>query len=258
MSAQVTFPVSGMSCAGCQANVQRALDHSPGVERAAVNLLLHSALVSYDPALTSPERLVEAVRATGYGAELPAARPDLGKEEAERERAAVAEFRELRLKALVSLIIGVTMMGLAMLGVGAGRGSLAWASLLATVFVMSWAGRHFYVRAWRAFRHHAADMNTLIALGTGAAFLLSGFATVAPGVFVAAGLAPELYYEAVIIILALILLGNTLEARAKRQTSAALRALTRLQPDTARVLRDDQEPPLIARKGLEIELGAAP
>jgi Cu+-exporting ATPase len=241
MSAQLTFPVSGMSCAGCQASVQRALEQAPGVERAAVNLLLHSASVAYDPARTSPEQLIDLVRATGYGAELPVAHPDLGQEEAERERAAVAEFRELRLKALLSLVVGIVMMILSMTAADAGRGPLAWASLLATIFVMGWAGRHFYVRAWRAFRHHAADMNTLIALGTGAAFLLSAFATVAPGVFVASGLAPELYYEAVIIILALILLGNTLEARAKRQTSAALRALTRLQPDTARVLRGGQE-----------------
>jgi len=241
MSVQLTFPVSGMSCAGCQAHVQRALEHTPGVERAAVNLLLHSASVAYDPAKTSPERLIAAVRATGYGAELPVARADLGREEAEREQAAVAEFHELKVKALASLAIGIAVMALGMLGIGAGQPALAWVLLAVTAAVMGWAGRHFYVRAWNAFRHHAADMNTLIALGTGAAFLFSAFATVAPGVFVRRGMTPELYYEAVIIILALILLGNALEARAKRQTSAALRALTRLQPDTARVIRDGQE-----------------
>jgi len=244
---RVTFPVSGMTCAGCQAGVQRALERAPGVEQAAVNLLLHSASVAYDPAVTSPERLIEAVRATGYGAELPVARVDVGREEAERERAAIAEFREFRLKAGVSLAIGILVMALGMLGIGAGQRTAAWVLLAVTSFVMAWAGRHFYVRAWNAFRHHAADMNTLIALGTGAAFLFSAFATVAPGVFVGRGLAPGLYYEAVIIILALILLGNALDARAKRQTSAALRALTRLQPDTARVVREGQE--------LELPLG---
>jgi Cu+-exporting ATPase len=108
-----------------------------------------------------------------------------------------------------------------------------------TIAVMGWAGRHFYTRAWSAFRHHSADMNTLIAVGTGAAFLYSLIATVAPGFFIARGVAPDVYYEAVIIIIALILTGNAFEARAKRATSAALRALASLQPPTARVVRGE-------------------
>jgi Cu+-exporting ATPase len=113
--------------------------------------------------------------------------------------------------------------------------------LVLTLGVMLWAGRHFYTRAWAAFRHHSADMNTLIAVGTGAAFVYSVVATVAPGVFLSRGLAPDVYYEAVIFIIALILMGNAFEARAKRQTSTALRALADLQPKTARVLRRDGE-----------------
>ena len=106
---------------------------------------------------------------------------------------------------------------------------------------MAWAGRHFYVRAWSAFRHHSADMNTLIAVGTGAAFLYSALATVVPDFFLSHGVQPDVYYEAVVIIIALILTGNAFEARAKRRTSAALRALAQLQPKTARVIRDDHE-----------------
>jgi Cu+-exporting ATPase len=106
---------------------------------------------------------------------------------------------------------------------------------------MAWAGRHFYVRAWAAFRHHAADMNTLVAVGTGAAYLLSLAATVAPGFFLARGVAPDVYFEAVILITALVLVGNTLEARAKRQTTGALRRLVQLQPKRARVVRDGNE-----------------
>ncbi|MCW5785622.1 MAG: copper-translocating P-type ATPase, partial [Nitrospirales bacterium] len=113
--------------------------------------------------------------------------------------------------------------------------------LAMTVFVMTWAGRHFYTRAWAAFRHHSADMNTLVAVGTGAAFLFSLLATLAPEIFLSRGLAPELYYEAVIMIIALILTGNALESRAKRQTSAALRKLMTLQPRTARIIRDGLE-----------------
>ncbi|HEX6865299.1 MAG TPA: copper-translocating P-type ATPase, partial [Thermoanaerobaculia bacterium] len=113
--------------------------------------------------------------------------------------------------------------------------------LVLTVGIMAWAGRHFYSRAWSSFRHHSADMNTLIAVGTGAAFLYSVLATVVPGFFLRRGIQPDVYYEAVVIIIALILAGNALEARAKSRTSAALRGLIALQPKTARVLRGAEE-----------------
>jgi P-type Cu+ transporter len=121
------------------------------------------------------------------------------------------------------------------------RDAIAWSLLLATLGVMVWAGRHFYVRAWLALRHRSADMNTLIAIGTGSAFLYSVIATAFPTLFTNAGVAPDLYYEAVIIIIALILTGNAFEARAKRETTRALRALMQLQPQTARVERHGTE-----------------
>jgi len=115
---------------------------------------------------------------------------------------------------------------------------LSFALLAMTAAIMMWSGRTFYARAWTAFRHHAADMNTLIAVGTGAAFLFSLAATVAPSFFVTRGVAADTYYEAVIFIIALVLVGNALETRAKRQTAAALRGLANLQPQTARLERD--------------------
>jgi Cu+-exporting ATPase len=118
---------------------------------------------------------------------------------------------------------------------------LSYGLLIATIGTMGWAGRDFYTRAWASFRHHSADMNTLIAVGTGAAFLYSLIATVAPSFFTTHGVEPDVYYEAVVIIIALILTGNAFEARAKRQTATALRSLARLQPKTARVVRNDQE-----------------
>ncbi len=109
-----------------------------------------------------------------------------------------------------------------------------------TVFVMLWAGRHFYTRAWAAARHGTSDMNTLVALGTGAAFLYSLIATFAPGLFLSRGVSPDVYYEAVLFIIALILVGNAFEARAKKETSRALRQMVKLQPDRARVVRDEE------------------
>ncbi len=119
--------------------------------------------------------------------------------------------------------------------------TLKYALLLLTVAVVAWAGRQFYTRAWMAFRHRVADMNTLIAVGTGAAFLYSVSATVAPGFFVRNGVAPEVYYEAVAMIVALVLAGNALESRARGKTSEALKKMLQLQPAQARVIRDGVE-----------------
>jgi Cu+-exporting ATPase len=271
--ARVAIQVSGMTCAACQARVQKTLSASPGVLDANVNLMTAEASVSYDPALVSPEALAAQVRSTGYGAALSRDGADAL---AEQDAARAREFRELRAKALVALGAGAVAMIASMplmavhahLGLGAPADpfmrwsmrvlnpplslSLPWlyavppwaltVGLLAlTTAVMAWAGRHFYTRAWAAFRHHSADMNTLIAVGTGAAYVLSLVATVAPGFFVARGVPPDVYYEAVVLIIALILVGNMLEARAKRQTSTALRGLMQLQPRTARLVRDDVE-----------------
>jgi Cu+-exporting ATPase len=274
----IRIPVSGMTCAACQARVQRTLQKQPGVADASVNLMMHSATVTYDPDSVAPERLVEAIRDTGYGAELADPAQTAFDEQAARDRAAEAEFRELRRKAIVSGVAGVIAMIVSMplmshfAAMVHGRGgatdpfmrwsmrvldpavhatlpwlyavpgqTMAWLLMIATLGVMLWAGRHFYTRAWAAFRHHSADMNTLIAVGTGAAFLYSVVATVAPTFFSSRGVAPDVYYEAVIIITALILTGNAFEARAKKQTASALRALASLQPKTARVVRDGVE-----------------
>lgn len=242
-SLRVNIPVSGMTCAGCQATVQKRLEREPGVANAAVNLMLRNADVTYDPAAVSPTRLVEAIRESGYGAELPAENTTAFEEQENRDRAVDAEYRELRQKAIASAIVGAVAMLLPMLGVESALGmqTFRYILLVATTGVILFAGRHFYTRAWASFRHHAADMNTLIAIGTGAAFLYSAVATVAPALFTARGLAPDVYFEAVIVIIALILTGNSFDARAKRSTSAALRNLARLQPKTARVVRGSAE-----------------
>jgi Cu+-exporting ATPase len=237
---KITIPVGGMTCAACQAGVQKALQRRPGVVDASVNLMTGSAAVTYDPAMTRPEELVEAIRETGYEAELPPAGPagaagrTAFEEQEVRDRAQEEEFRELRRRALASGAVGLIAMFLPM---------PLMMTLMAPVSlaVMVWAGRHFYVRAWKSFRHHSADMNTLIAVGTGAAFLYSVLATAMPGFFLRRGLQPDVYYEAVVMIIALILAGNALEARAKSRTSAALRGLIALWPKTARVLRANSE-----------------
>jgi Cu+-exporting ATPase len=275
----VTLPVKGMTCAGCQAHVQKALATEAGVQTAAVNLVTESARVSYDPSMTSPARLVSAVKASGYRSELPA--PVTGRTisqdflDQDRERATA--YRAIRVKAIATLVAGAAAMLLSMplmIDAAARSGMVSTADpimhwlmdvfgarladwlpwlfalppalisyglLVMTFAVMAWAGRDFYTSAWNAFRHHAANMNTLIAVGTGAAFLYSVVATTAPSVFTSQHLAPDVYYETVIIITAFVLLGKVLEARATRQTAAALHGLIALQPPTARLLREGQE-----------------
>ncbi|HWH52076.1 MAG TPA: HAD-IC family P-type ATPase, partial [Gemmatimonadaceae bacterium] len=243
----VTIPVTGMTCAACQARVQRALTRAPGVGAASVNLMTNSARVSYDASLTSPDQLVAAIRDTGYGADLPAPDRSALEEEAAQDAARAHDVSDLRNKAIVAFVVGLAGMGVTMLffepvftPTSSAPGSW-WIMLVAAVVVMAWAGRDFYLRAARAARHGSADMNTLISVGTGAAFVFSLVATVDPGAFVRNGVTPHVYYEAITLIIAFILAGRALEARAKRQTSRALHGLAALQPATARLLAGGTE-----------------
>jgi Cu+-exporting ATPase len=228
MTETVQIHVGGMSCAACQAHVRRALEQTPGVNEAVVNLMTAEACVAFDPAVTRPETLVEAIRETGYDAEVE-------KPSQDRELAQSAEARDLALKAIVSLALGVIAMAVSMTAMH--RAPVRYLLLAITIFVMTWAGRRIYIGAWSAARHGSADMNTLVALGTMAAFLYSAAATFAPGFFQV----NDVYYESAVWILAFVLSGRALEARAKRQTTSALRELIQLQPATARVLRNGEE-----------------
>jgi Cu+-exporting ATPase len=265
---RITIPITGMSCGACQAHVQKALQSQPGVADVAVNLMTREATIDYDPAAVTPQGLVEAVRATGYGAELAATE----EEPADRDESRDHEYRSLRRRAVVSLVTGVAAMILSVPLMAGHTGptadplmrwmsdammpvleralpwlfridhqNLSYTLLGLAVFVMAWAGRQFYVRGWAAVRRRNADMNLLIAVGTGAAFLFSAAATLDPIFFVSRGVSPDVYYEAVILIIALMLIGKTLEARATARTGAALRRLIALQPPTARVIRGGEE-----------------
>ncbi|HMC54521.1 MAG TPA: heavy metal translocating P-type ATPase [Gemmatimonadaceae bacterium] len=238
-TSRITIPVSGMHCAACQSRVQGALAQTPGVSDATVNLMLNNATVTYDENEVRPDALVEAIKRTGYDAALPAADTDTFQEQERQDAERAREVHELTRRTAVSLSVAVLTMVLPMVAMHAAW--MPWLLLVLTSALVFWTGRHFYVRAWRAFRHHSADMNTLIAVGTGAAYLYSVAATAAPRFFAERGVAPALYYEAVAFIIGLILLGNTFEARAKRQTTAALRALADLQPKRVRVLRNLRE-----------------
>src|SRR4051812_37545005 len=245
------IPVSGMHCAACSARVQQKLEHTPGVGSANVNLMTGTATVDYDPRTVSPDQLVAAIRETGYGAELPSLAGSDEEAIGDQDKARASEIADLTRKFAVSIVAAVLAMVASMLLAEQTPGAMAdplmrlmmpltaafrrvapWVNrvppdawryvlLALTLPVVLWAGRHFYTRAWTALRHGGADMNTLIAVGTGAAFGFSLVATFAAGWLWSRGVQPQVYYETVIWIIALILLGNLLEARARGRASSA-------------------------------------
>ena len=243
---KVSVPVTGMSCGACAARIESVLRGTGGVREANVNFATHHATVEYDPRATSAGAIVNAIRDAGFGAENPSEEVALAQDQEQESRE--QEYREITRRFLVALVFGLPVTVIAMLHLDF-QGS-HWLQLLLTTPVMFYSGRQFFTAAWAALRHRAADMNTLIALGTGAAYLFSVVATLSPawvapssghdGAHGPARMAP-VYFEAAAVIIALILLGRLLEARAKARTGDAIRGLMGLQARTARVLRGDQE-----------------
>ncbi len=239
--AHCEIPVTGMTCAACSARVERALAAAPGVSAANVNLMTNQATIDFDPTLTEPEALVEVIRGVGYGADAPHSEVAPDELLSAQDQARAEEVAVLWRKVLVSGAAAVIAMGLMLVPTRWPVQVTNVILLALSVPVVFWAGRHFYTRAWAGFRHHSADMSTLIAVGTGAAFMFSLATTLAADWFVEHGLEPHVYYEAVIWVIALVLLGNFLEAKAKGRTSHAIRKLLGLRPNTARVIRDGAE-----------------
>ncbi len=226
------FPVGGMTCASCVARVEEALKSAPGVISADVNLASEKATVEYLEG-TDIAELRRAVREAGY---------ELGAEAETLEDVATATRREtgrLRRRLVLAAALAVPIFALSMFVPSfSGKPYLLWA--LATP-VQFWAGWRFYRGAWGALKHRTADMNTLIAVGTSAAYLYSMIAVLFPRLFTAGGLEAHLYFDTSAMIITLILLGRFFEARAKGQTSEAIKKLIGMQPRTALVIRNGEE-----------------
>lgn len=255
-SGDITLPVEGMTCASCVSRVEKALNKVSGVTEAQVNLATEKAHVVFDPAATSVDQLRAAIEKAGYrvGAmpaptAQPAATEDATEEEIdEHDRQRQREMDSLRRKWVVSLAIGAVMMVMMYIPMGIDMLLIAPLMLIAATIVQFWAGRVFFDAAWAAAKHGSTNMNTLVAIGTGFAYGYSTFVTLWPTLALEWGFPFHLYYESAVIIIALILMGRWLEARAKKQTSAAIKALMGLQARTARVIRNgvEQDVPIAA------------
>jgi Cu+-exporting ATPase len=241
----VSFDVEGMTCASCVNRIERFVTRVEGVSEVNVNLATERARIRFDPVTTTLEELKGAVHAAGYEVREDAAAvappdasaPAVDAHEAARER----EIAELRRKWMTSLVVGAAMMAVMYLPLGLELALIAPLLLIAAAVVQFWAGAVFYRATWAAARHGATNMNTLVAVGTSVAFGYSAFVTLWPTLATAWGFPYHLYYETAVIIIGLILMGRWLEARAKKQTAGAIRALMGLQAKTARVLRDGAE-----------------
>lgn len=261
-SARWELPILGMHCSACATRVEKMLGKAPGVQEAGVNYSTGRASVVYDPHSTDLEQLREVVRKAGYDAVIPQQKSTSEQETASGEagleedvfeiesQAREAEYQRQKRQFLIALVLTVPV---AVTAMGSHWGPFqavlsgswrVWFELVLTTPVMFWAGREFFTGAWNSARHRAADMNTLVAIGTFSAYAYSLVVTLAPQLVVSAGgeaAAQNVYYEASAVIITLILMGNVLQARANNRTGSAIKELMGLQPKTARVERDGKE-----------------
>jgi Cu+-exporting ATPase len=242
---RLDLPVTGMTCASCVNRIERYLTRTDGVVEANVNLATERAAVAYDPARTHQAAIVDAIEAAGYGVAAEAPATDRGgalAREADDARRA-ADQRELLIGAIAS-----TGIGLAMVAVMFWPGDAPWPMMSINTWLIAPAtvvqfvfGRRFLAAALRNARHGTATMDTLVAIGTLAAYGYSLFVALVPEAVMTAGLGMETYFDSAAVIIGLVLFGRWLEARAKGRAAGAVRAMLRLQPTTARVLRDGSE-----------------
>ena len=245
---KISLKLRGMSCASCANNVEKAIVAVPGVGLCNVNFGVEQAAIEYDPRQTNIQDIQEAIEKAGYSS-YSLQEPEIltGGDDLE-QTARKAEAKDLKLKIIVGAVISLVLIwGSLPMMTGLNLPFIPrwshnpWLQLILTTPVQFWCGNRFYVGARKAFKRQTATMDTLIALGTSAAYFYSLFATVFSGFFLDRGLMPEVYYETAAVVITLILLGQWFENRARGQTSEAIRQLIGLQAKDARIIRNGQE-----------------
>ncbi|MGX5690907.1 heavy metal translocating P-type ATPase [Arcticibacter tournemirensis] len=232
--AKKTFPVTGMTCAGCAMSVESMLKSAEGVIDAGVNFANQTAWAQYDEKRTSPSELQKSIRAIGYDLIVDVENPSEVQEELQLKNYNTVKQRTIWASALA---FPVFMIGMFFMDMPYGT----WISMILTAPVLFWFGRSFFINAWKQASYGKANMDTLVALSTGIAFLFSAFNTIYPEFWHRRGLHPHVYYEAASVIIAFISLGKLLEEKAKSNTSSAIKKLMGLQPKTVRVLINGSE-----------------
>jgi Cu2+-exporting ATPase len=246
---KATFPVLEMTCAACAVSVESMLKSAPGVAEAAVNFANQSAFVEYDPSQTKPADLQNVVRSIGYDLVVDVEDPQAVKEEAQARY-----YHEVKNRTIWSIILSIPVVVIGMFFMDMPYGN--YISMILAAPVVFYFGRHFFVNAWKQARFGKANMDTLVAVSTGVAFLFSMFNTFFPDFWHARGIHAHVYYEAAAVVVAFISLGKLLEEKAKAGTSSAIKKMMGLQPKTVRVIVDETEKeiPISAVKSDDIVL----
>ncbi len=246
-SAEIQLPIEGMSCASCVNRIERFLLKTPGVAEASVNLATETATIRYLPEIAGLDELARAIEAAGYDVRDVPKPPDGARaglvEEADAEAAMRArEIRTTGLTAAAALTVAAaTMLLMYLPGIPISMEATAWLLIGPATVIQFWAGRRFYRAAVRAAIHRSTNMDTLVVVGTSAAWAYSVLVTVVPSFFRDAGIEPRTYFDSSTAIISLILMGRWLEARAKGQTVGAIKALIGLQARSARIVRGGRE-----------------
>lgn len=228
-----TFPVTGMTCAGCAASVESILSRTPGVEKANVNLAANTVLVEFDTSVNA-HALQNALRSVGYDLIIDVEDPTAAQQDEQRKTYLRARTRTIWAGAFTLPIVLMSMLFM--------HWALTpWITLILAIPVLFLFGRPFYITAWKQARHGKANMDTLVALSTVIAFLFSLFNTLFPQFWLQQGLQPHVYYEAASVIITFISLGKLLEEKAKSNTTSAIKKLIGLQPKTLCVLINGNE-----------------
>jgi len=228
-----SFPVLEMTCAACAVSVESMLKSAPGVRNASVNFANQTAMVEYDTTVASPEDLRGVVQSIGYDLVIEKENAGVVQEEAKRRH-----YEDLKRRTIWSAILTVPVVVLGMFLMELPYSN--YISMVLTAPVVLYFGRQFFVNAWKQARHGKANMDTLVALSTGIAFLFSVFNTLFPEFWHSRGLHAHVYFEAAAVIITFISLGKLLEERAKSSTASAIRKLMGLQPTTVRIIVDGE------------------
>ena len=233
MVSKKSFPVTGMTCAACASSVESMLGHTEGVYNASVNFANSTVLVEYDSAMDLSD-LQNAVRQIGYDIIVDAEDPTEVQEELSKKH-----YVSIKKRTLWSAILTlpIFLLGMFFMDWVLGR----WISLVLAVPILFWFGRSFFINAFKQARFGKANMDTLVALSTGIAFLFSAFNTFFPEFWLSKGMEPHVYYEAATVIITFISLGKLLEEKAKSNTSSAIKKLIGLQPKILKVIADGEE-----------------
>jgi Cu2+-exporting ATPase len=228
-----SFPVTGMSCASCAANVESTLKEEPGVVNAAVNYANSSASVEYIPGVADVRHFKQSVQSSGY--DLIVEENEAASEKLEKQKE--NDYRSLRKKTIFAVIFSVPTVLVAMVFMNIPYANyIMWA--LATPVVLIF-GKQFFINAWKQAKHHSANMDTLVALSTGIAYLFSVFNTLYPQFWTSRGLDAHVYFEAAAVVISFILLGKMMEEKAKSNTSSSIKKLIGLQPKSVFKINDD-------------------